>query len=892
MRLTEARQRSTAASAPSAAAPAAPGTGSPRSTSRTPALPPKILAATTTAGTSSSISNHATTCSSGKQQRKRRRTSNQAHPRPPTLLLTVSFSVVLLLTVAFRAHWTAREIDFRQQQQWRRQQRQQQEQISFRANGDAMVGERHLRQRDDADSTKVVAKRGQAQGQLDGQRPAEPDKSEEAGGAILKQSEIGMKNLQLRRDGDDPKGTGQPPLVPSLTEFSKPNSTTTTGTIGRRSSSKLDATTRRRQQLPVLTIYAEPRTAFFPESRPLPRRRTSASILKKYEFPELAVTDCPDDTSSRPILPRLPVNDDFPGDDDPFLPWIHDYFVSGDGAEVRFIAQNRRRCETGEGKEGVMRYYEPQVALFQPVAIAESPLVIHGTNNTETTTTTIVQRKLSTPADATHPETRFICRFHSTSNINSNRLLSETETTTYSAFPFNYEFVHWRKRWNDRPMFRQTGKDVDLFEFSTLLWSCPIPDRFRSKLVPGVDGGKRTTTTGSGERVRVWLDVIPIRTPARYDEGYLLTQDQIGPYEYNVTRRFDTIQHYGTDHVLPALDDSGRWANLPLCPAAPASAASQQTAKRSISTHQQKQHQFVACTWASASYNRRGDANTIDDTASRVREWLVFHRMVGLDHMYLYDNTEPPEDVSTSLPPLSPLRGIADEFPDFVTYIPWNGMLWLLPFACRFSYQSLKSLFTVFSANIFGLKATVCNNNRPVHKNPGERSSQYAAEASCRERFGPTTEWMAFIDVDEYLVPMRGISWHPILEDMEKRGDVHVLKMRSSRGRPRGDLMEVMNDPDGTRCRFQSHRRERRNTDPCLVPRRNETFLRVYNCDYIKPPRPERFERAMKQIYRPAFVPSHFVHYSTVTSDMARYFKDRTSDEQRNFTRMVQDIEW
>ena len=47
--------------------------------------------------------------------------------------------------------------------------------------------------------------------------------------------------------------------------------------------------------------------------------------------------------------------------------------------------------------------------------------------------------------------------------------------------------------------------------------------------------------------------------------------------------------------------------------------------------------------------------------------------------------------------------------------------------------------------------------------------------------------------------------------------------------------------------------------------------------DYIKPPRPSRFARAMKQIYRPDYVLSHFVHYSTVTSDIARYQKEQAN---------------
>ena len=83
------------------------------------------------------------------------------------------------------------------------------------------------------------------------------------------------------------------------------------------------------------------------------------------------------------------------------------------------------------------------------------------------------------------------------------------------------------------------------------------------------------------------------------------------------------------------------------------------------------------------------------------------------------------------------------------------------------------------------------NNNRPNHPNPGERSSQYAAEASCRERYGPNADWLAFIDTDEYLVPMKSDTWSQVLDDMDAR-NMKILKMRSSRGRPRMELMECV----------------------------------------------------------------------------------------------------
>lgn len=147
---------------------------------------------------------------------------------------------------------------------------------------------------------------------------------------------------------------------------------------------------------------------------------------------------------------------------------------------------------------------------------------------------------------------------------------------------------------------------------------------------------------------------------------------------------------------------------------------------------------------------------------------------------------------------------------------------------------------------------------------------------------------MTFLDTDEYLVPLAADSWRPILEQY-RANETHVLKFRSSRGRPRWPLMQ---EPEDTLvvCKNPSHRREQLPVQPCLVKRPSVTYLRLYNCDYIRPPRPERFARAMKQIYQPAFVQSHFVHYSTVTRAMTRPYSARPN--QTAFFRSVQEEEW
>ena len=101
----------------------------------------------------------------------------------------------------------------------------------------------------------------------------------------------------------------------------------------------------------------------------------------------------------------------------------------------------------------------------------------------------------------------------------------------------------------------------------------------------------------------------------------------------------------------------------------------------------------------------------------RLLEWLTNHLyVVNMDQIYVYDNSGANTDVFS-------LANVTNLFPrDKVTRIDW-------PFR-------------------------VCNNNIPAHWNTGERSSQYSAEASCRLRFGPFTEFLASFDTDEYLTPM------------------------------------------------------------------------------------------------------------------------------------------
>ena len=453
-----------------------------------------------------------------------------------------------------------------------------------------------------------------------------------------------------------------------------------------------------------LTAYLEPAYDNDGSTIPFSIRNTTASLLTKVEFPNVC---CADDEG---MLQNFPI-DNYPTAD-PFLPWIHDYFPNLNNTHIQFVAQNRRRCDTGEGMEKVMKFWEPQIALFQPIGV-----VVVNENS----------YRLATSFDeATHNATRFQCRFHSS---------DRSSQTTFSIYPFDYEYVHWRKKKSSKPMYQDEdgAQDMGNFWLSSLLFSCPIPTEFQNLK-------------------QYYLDLIPIRTPAR--KRLWFSPQHTGPSTFPSVPLFDAKKHFGTQHFLPDTKSAGRWANLPIC-----RRATMAKPKASIQEihRNKKPYRLVACTWTSASYTRRGDAVRVGDSARRLEEWIHFHLLVGFEHIYVYDNSDIDFNSTT-------LKEVAQQFgPERVTYHPWP---------CK-----------------------VCNNNRPAHKNPGERSSQYAAEASCRERYGPLTEWMTFLDTDEYLVPMKkneddtSYTWHTILDEMDQL-QVSVMKFLSSRSKPRIDLME------------------------------------------------------------------------------------------------------
>jgi hypothetical protein len=206
-------------------------------------------------------------------------------------------------------------------------------------------------------------------------------------------------------------------------------------------------------------------------------------------------------------------------------------------------------------------------------------------------------------------------------------------------------------------------------------------------------------------------------------------------------------------------------------------------------------------------------------------EWLTYHlEVAGFDKMIIYDNTEAFTNM-TSLKPITDLFG-----EDRIIRIPW--------------------------------KHRVCNNNRPTHPNAGERSSQYAAEASCRIRYGPTTEWLISFDTDEYLIPQGDYtSMKEWLKDSVANGnigtDTHILNFYQIRAMLNSRFTEPFQDDD-----WCSPTKNKQNH--CLTKQSNATFMESF-CEAVQFPKPDFTGRAKKQLYRPSFVLNHFVHYAAVT---------------------------
>ena len=525
---------------------------------------------------------------------------------------------------------------------------------------------------------------------------------------------------------------------------------------------------------PVLSAYMEPPSStdvwyqdpsadLLTPKVPLPKRTTLTSRnynLTRLMFPKLRYSSVDATSQICSSVPSLLPVDEFGSTImDPYLPWIHDLFISQDGTNVNVIAQNKRRCHKGKLHTSEMKFWEGQVALFQPVAIKRimNATITNDRRNSGSSISGGVRYRLSTYEEAEPDgiETRFICRFKS---VDYAQQIVTYQGETLSTYPFNYEFVNWRKM---KSTMMQDGKEQSYFWLSSLLFDCPIPTHLQSA----------SSST-------LLLDIIPIRTPVRRNDrdGYFFHGGHGGPTTFNAAKM------WGQDHILPEIEASGRWENLPICalkkpqPVAMISDSQYRdnTGGYSNTIPVEKPYRLVACTWTSAQHQRRGNERRISDGKSRLREWIAFNLQVGFDHIYVFDNSGAN----------STIFRLKDEVGnDGTDTYARNGDI-------DDGLRDVTDLFPTSQVTRIDWPATVCNNNRPAHNDPGERSSQYAAEAACRSRYGAQTDWMASMDPDEYFVPMgQYTNWKEILDKIDREEGLKILKFRSTRARPLLDLL-------------------------------------------------------------------------------------------------------
>ena len=407
-------------------------------------------------------------------------------------------------------------------------------------------------------------------------------------------------------------------------------------------SSKKEGGGRTDNNMPQLTAYCEPVNQTDWNTQPLPVREKNELI--KVTYPH--VDSCSALPSQWPI-------DNPPTDLDPFLPWIHDVFPSPDGQHVIFVAQNRRRCFNGQrywrneelpepvvGHKGYVHvdpgrnyFMRPQAALMQHVPVKKVDEVDGEP-----------RYRLASHEDADEDgmETRFICRFKLYDSASST-----TEIVGYSLSQFELDYDYHTFRKGYLRTHSEAGYDNHVIWTSQLLFKCPIPQKYHEMVANG--------DTVNGDYSKLFVDVVPIRTAPRYTPPREFLPPRYNFHFTSLEGLFIPDNVWGKEHVLPMIEDSGRWENIPVCMP---SLMQHEVVKKGtdlellrlpdvVMPNKRKTvdvpmkqmgvkiHKVIACTWASATFRTRGNRANVGDGERRLKEWLEFNLLAGFDHIYV-----------------------------------------------------------------------------------------------------------------------------------------------------------------------------------------------------------------------------------------------------------------
>lgn len=150
-----------------------------------------------------------------------------------------------------------------------------------------------------------------------------------------------------------------------------------------------------------------------------------------------------------------------------------------------------------------------------------------------------------------------------------------------------------------------------------------------------------------------------------------------------------------------------------------------------------------------ADANRRGVAivTHLKNEETYISEWVLFHKAVGVRHFFVYDNGSSDGTIKILQDLLSP---------ECLTVIPW----------------------------VFGLKDV---------RNDQILNSQVVAFAHAIQNFGSAFSWIAFIDVDEFLLPKAGQTVEEALAAVNGFPNVslpwHMFGRNGHQSRPAGPIL-------------------------------------------------------------------------------------------------------
>jgi len=224
-------------------------------------------------------------------------------------------------------------------------------------------------------------------------------------------------------------------------------------------------------------------------------------------------------------------------------------FPSADGQYIQFVAQNKRRCQSGTRKADIKKFMQPNIALFQhvpvtrvvPIANRKAEDEDRADADTSTGTGTDTRYRISSheEADPDGIETRFICRF------------KPSMEETLSMHNMNYDYHTVRKAY--KATFTEEGLDNHMIWTSQLLFKCPVPKALQEQV--------RLGSTVMNDFATQFVDLVPIRTPPRYGSP----TTYLPPRLYSDGNTWDPKKEWGDNHLLPKIVDSGRWENIPIC---------------------------------------------------------------------------------------------------------------------------------------------------------------------------------------------------------------------------------------------------------------------------------------------------------------------------------------